>query len=294
MIKREVIERIGWWDERFGLGGGDDSDMTTRIKSANYKLVIARKSYIYHYGSASFRELFDNDIPYSKRFAVGQFNKFRQKYKMDQEKPRIYIAIPNFRGFVFNELALRLIEWTHDPEIQVKIQFYPFMAPLDHARNQAVKDFLEDYFDYLLFIDDDIVPPPNTLRELLKANKAIIAPLCFTMKTDDKGLQFPMPVAHRYDENKQYRPYYGQGIEETDVITGGMHLVKREVYEKMDRPYAFTYHKNGTVIYSEDFYFSQQCQKLGYKLYTHFGLLCKHIRQVDIKNINDLMVSIQK
>jgi uncharacterized protein YegP (UPF0339 family) len=69
-----------------------------------------------------------------------------------------------------------------------------------------------------------------------------------------------------------------------------MFLVKREVYEKMDRPFAFTYHANGTVILSEDFYFSQQAQKLGYKLYTHYGLLCKHYKIVDIKEINNLMV----
>jgi len=289
VISKECMNKIGKWDESLGLGGGDDNDICLRIKNAGYKLVIARKSYIYHYGSASFRELFKNDVDYSKKFAVDQFRKIEKKYSLNK-KPRIFIAVPNFTGFIYNELAIRLIEWSHDPEIQIKIRFYPNLAPLDNCRNRVAKEFLENYDDYILFIDDDIVPPSNTLRELLKADKDIIAPLCFTFNHGDDGIPFPQPVAHRYDKNHEYKPYFGQGIEETDVVTGGCFLVRREVMEKLERPFYFTYHKNGIVIYSEDFVFSQQCQKLGYKLYTHYGLLCKHIRQIDIKAINDLMV----
>lgn len=271
LVKEEVINKMGIWDESFGLGGGDDNDFCLRIKKAGFKLVIARKSFIYHYGSASFRKEFKNDIDFSKKYAVGQFNKFREKHGL-KDKPKVFISIPCSNGFIHSELALRLIQWSHDSEIQLKIKFYPNLAPLDNARNRAVKDFLEDYNDYFLHIDDDIVPPVNALREMLQADKDVIAPLCFTMHTDDKGFQFPLIVAHRYNKDGKYEPYYGKGIEETDVVTGGCHLVKRGVFEKLERPYYFTYHKNGLVIYSEDFIFSQQCQKLGYKLYTNYGL----------------------
>ena len=303
MLRRDVADDLisrneefdvqggGVLDERFGMGGGDDNDLCLRVRLAGYKILVAQRSFLYHYSSAAFRELFDHDVPYSKKYSASVFQKFRDKWRDKLgHKPRVYIAIPTFGGFVHHELSIRLIEWSHDPEMIVKIQFYPHLVPLDNARNRAVKDFLEDYFDYLLFIDDDIVPPPNCLRELLAADKDIIAPLCFTTKQDDDGLAFPMPVAHRYDENKQYRPYYGKGIEWTNVVTGGCFLAKREVYERMERPFAFTYHKNGLVELSEDFYFSQQAEELGYKLYTHYGLLCKHWRVGDVKAINDLMV----
>lgn len=212
---------------------------------------------------------------------------------MKNKKPSIFISIPCYDGKINHELALRLVQWSHNPNFTCTIKFYPYLAPLDSARNLAVKEFLEGYWSYFYHIDSDIVPPENCIDELLKANKEIIAPLCFTIKHDDNGIPFPMPVAHRYDENKQYRPYYGKGIEETDVITGGCHLVKREVFEKLDRPYYFIYHKNGIVEYSEDFVFSQQCQKLGYKLWTHYGLPCKHLREVDCAGINNLCLKIQ-
>jgi len=288
-IRKSVLEEIGNWDESFGLGGGDDNDMCYRIKQAGHKLVVARKSYIYHYGSASFREEFKDDVDFSKKFAVGQFNKFREKHNV-KDKPTIFLSIPCFDGFIHHELALRLIQWSHDDSYGLKVKFYPNLAPLDNARNRAVKDFLEEYCDYFMHIDDDIVPPVNTIRKLLKADKDVIAPLCFTMAQDDKGTWFPRVVAHRYNAEHKYEPYYGKGIEETDVVTGGCHLVKRHIMEKLERPYYFTYHKNGIVIYSEDFVFSQQVQKLGYKLYTDYDLPCKHIRYGDVKAINDLMV----
>lgn len=280
-------------DERFGFGGGDDNDVCMRTKILGYKTVIARKSFIYHYNSASFRALFDNDIPYSKKYSSGLFLKFKKKWqKQLGHPPRVYIAIPCFDGKINYELALRLIQWSHDREITIKIKAYPYLAPLDNARNWAVKDFLEDYWEYLFFIDNDIVPPVQTLRELLAANKDVIAPLCFNIKPDDKGLMFPYPVAHRYDKNGQYRPYFGKGIEMTDVVTGGAFLIKREVLEhkELQRPFFFTYHKNGLVEYSEDFVFSQQCQRAGFKLWTHYGLHCKHIKTIDIKDINDLLI----
>jgi len=294
-IKEHKIIGEGPLDELYGKGGGDDNDICMRIKLLGYKTVVARKSFIYHYISGSFRKLFNDDVDYSRKYSSGVFTKFQDKWKKELgSKPRIMIAIPTVTGMIHHALAIRLIEWSHDPSITISLRFYPNLVPLDNARNKAVKEFLEDYYTHLLFIDDDILPPPNCLRELLAADKEIIAPLCFTIGYGDDGIPFPRPVANRYNKEGKYEPYIGQGIEKTDVVTGGMFLAKREVFEKLERPFYFTYHKNGTVIYSEDFVFSQQCQKLGYKLFTHYGLHCGHIKAVDVKGLNDLMVKYGK
>lgn len=80
LIKKEVMDKIGKWDDTLGLGGGEDNDMCIRVINAGYKLAIARRSYIYHYGSASFRELFNNDKTRTDKFARSQFKKFEKKY----------------------------------------------------------------------------------------------------------------------------------------------------------------------------------------------------------------------
>ncbi len=293
--KEQGVIGDGILDERYGMGGGDDNDISMRIKLCGYKTVVARKSFIYHYISGSFRKLFKDDVDYSKKHASNVFTKFQEKWKKELgNKPHIMIAIPTVSGNINHALAVRLIEWSHDSAITISLKFFTNLSPLDNARNNAVKMFLEDYYTHLLFIDDDIIPPQNCLRELLAADKEIIAPLCFTFNHGDDGLLFPQPVAHRYNKEGKYEPYIGKGIEETDVVTGGMFLVKREVFEKLERPFYFTYHKNGLVIFSEDFVFSQQCQRLGYKLYTHYNLHCGHLKVVNVKDINDLCVKYLK
>jgi len=46
-------------DERFGLGGNDDLDLSIRIRKAGYKLLINRRAFIFHYGS---RTLLQEDV----------------------------------------------------------------------------------------------------------------------------------------------------------------------------------------------------------------------------------------
>jgi GT2 family glycosyltransferase len=61
LISKECIDKIGIWDEQFGHGG-EDFDITIRVSNAGYRMAIARKSFIYHYGGASTRELFGSDL----------------------------------------------------------------------------------------------------------------------------------------------------------------------------------------------------------------------------------------
>jgi GT2 family glycosyltransferase/tetratricopeptide (TPR) repeat protein len=55
LIKREVIERIGVFDERFGIGNFEDDDFCRRALQAGYKAVIAADAFVHHIGHATFR-----------------------------------------------------------------------------------------------------------------------------------------------------------------------------------------------------------------------------------------------
>jgi len=78
LIKKEVMDDIGLWDETFGLGGGEDNDLCIRIKEAGYDMVVARKSYIHHYCGASFKEIYTIDEIKKKK--EEQFKKLEQKH----------------------------------------------------------------------------------------------------------------------------------------------------------------------------------------------------------------------
>jgi len=55
LIKREVIENIGLFDEQFGIGNFEDNDFCRRAGRAGYRLVIAQDAFVHHFGSTTFR-----------------------------------------------------------------------------------------------------------------------------------------------------------------------------------------------------------------------------------------------
>ena len=53
LVKKEVIDKIGGLDERFGIGGNDDLDYSIRIRKEGYRLRILRDVFIKHEGTQS-------------------------------------------------------------------------------------------------------------------------------------------------------------------------------------------------------------------------------------------------
>jgi len=54
LVRREVLDEIGLFDERFGIGSFEDDDLCRRATAAGWRAVIARDSYIHHFGHQSF------------------------------------------------------------------------------------------------------------------------------------------------------------------------------------------------------------------------------------------------
>jgi len=212
MIKREAFKDIGLFDERFGQGGQEDADYCIRARKAGWKVGIARDTFIYHYGSATFRNELDHNIKTSKDYANSRVNLLRNKYKDQYDsgiRKRIFVAIPSSTGKLVTDLVYVLLSWVRNPSWIIQLYMVKGMFPLDNARNHCVQKFLESNCDYLLWIDDDIVPPPDGLSKLLKADKDMIGGVGFAMKYEN-GVGFPYPVTLRYNEDKKYVVHYGQ------------------------------------------------------------------------------------
>lgn len=56
LIKREVLNKVGAFDERFSPGNFEDDDLSMRIIEAGYKLMLCNDSFIHHFGSTSFNK----------------------------------------------------------------------------------------------------------------------------------------------------------------------------------------------------------------------------------------------
>jgi len=57
LIKREVIEKIGYFDEQFGLGHWEDNDYSRRAQQAGYRCLRLRDTYIWHHLASSFEKI---------------------------------------------------------------------------------------------------------------------------------------------------------------------------------------------------------------------------------------------
>ncbi|HEV3006232.1 MAG TPA: glycosyltransferase, partial [Pirellulales bacterium] len=54
LVRREVLDQVGAFDERFGLGNYEDDDLCRRAIAAGWQCAIARDAYVHHFGHASF------------------------------------------------------------------------------------------------------------------------------------------------------------------------------------------------------------------------------------------------
>ena len=86
LISRQCMEALddppGQWDEDF-IHGGEDFDITLRVRRAGYKMVIARQSFIYHYGGASTRLFIGQDLDKVYRHHMEKINQLIAKHNLD-------------------------------------------------------------------------------------------------------------------------------------------------------------------------------------------------------------------
>ena len=180
-------------------------------------------------------------------------------------------------------------------------------AQVDVARNQIVAKLEKDW---LFFMDDDHIFPPETLQRLLSWDVPIVSGLYF------KSPGNPVPHAYHYmwEQHNQagakeqgdhfymaminevaayltkftdkikdgppsaILPATREDLLEVDGCGGGCLLIHRRVFEAMEPPY---FQCNPGTFIGEDFYFCRKAQAAGFKVYVDPGIICGH-KQKDI------------
>ena len=60
-FKTEVFSKLGYLDERFGIGYGDDDDLCKRMRDAKMELAVSLGTYVFHNHQSTFKKLFTEE-----------------------------------------------------------------------------------------------------------------------------------------------------------------------------------------------------------------------------------------
>ncbi len=172
LIKRNVLEEIGYMDEIFTPGYLEDDDICYRIHLAGYRMNICHNGYIYHAGSQSFRKIknvsdlevrnrkyfiekwnIDNMNFKTTNLEYSVFKEFLSKGKFDSHFKMLEIGsgCGNFIAgiqYYFPNACVYGVE--HDSiAAQNSMESVHTMVCEDYSK----LPFLEEYFDYILISD---------------------------------------------------------------------------------------------------------------------------------------------
>ncbi len=141
----------------------------------------------------------------------------------------------------------------------------------------------------LYFMDYDVVPPNGTLQKLLDHNLPIVAGIypmnvngekAWSFKTDGKS------CSKVYGGWQRWGPLT-DGLIDATAIGGSVLLIKREVFEKIERPwFKITYkaidEEGRCYDEGEDEYFSRIAIEAGYSIKIDPSIICKHYNYGEI------------
>lgn len=136
---------------------------------------------------------------------------------------------------------------------------------ITHSRNLAVDAALEARAEWLMFLDSDMVFPPDTIPRLIARGKPIV------------GATYPRkgwPLAYigtRVDGASL--SLADTGLIEAARLPAGCLLIQAEVFARLKRPYfRCGYDEAAGVVLGEDFWFSDQLRRLGFSLWCDLDL----------------------
>lgn len=205
----------------------------------------------------------------------------KEERKVEENKGKILIAVPtakNIETDTFKSVYRLIKPEGYDVDFEC---FYGYN--IDQVRNLMAHYTVANNYDYIFYLDYDIILPPETLVRLLSHDKDIVSGLYIQRRTEAK-------IPEMYTSN-------GKGgmrhITVEEATTGGLVelsacgfggvLIKKQVLERVGYPY-FTYHHSidfkDTI--SEDVDFCMKATNRGYKIYLDTNLVYNHIGRIDL------------
>ena len=214
------------------------------------------------------------------------------------KKVKIYMGVPT-TGTLFDSHvhALRELEKKYKdevelvyPEVLVRRKFHDF------ARNCIVDEFLATDCDLLWFVDSDVAPPSNIL-DLVTVHgdywKLAGAPYpVFMTPPGEKNPQLVYTVYTQVNGRMHPKKIPYKGLDYVEGVATGCLMIKREVLEKLEKPY-FQFKYNAETMHieeGEDLGFCRKVSDLNYKFFIDYSMVCKHQKELCLLEVNNYTI----
>lgn len=181
---------------------------------------------------------------------------------------RITVGIPTATAYFHQKFVQSLMSLRYPPNTDA---FHSIVTgyQLPFARNRIVEEALNNNSDYLLFIDADMIFPPDLLTKLLAHGKDLCNALAF------RRIEPHYPCIFKFDTtNKCYQTMsYTKGLLEVEATGMAAILINTDVFKSIKKPWYY-YRDN---LFSSDLTFCENVKKTGYKIWVDSDLKIGHL-----------------
>jgi len=208
------------------------------------------------------------------------------------KKIKLYMAILN-HGWIRSEIFMDLlpkIKNMKNVSVTLENLGKTWDHPISSNRNRIVKRFKATDNDFLLMLDDDIVPLDNP-AEFVFADKDIIG---FPAPVRQAGGQLNWVAYMKYPDRDDYAPIDFARIDDTvellkvDVVGTGCILIARRVLETLKAPFHTDFDEDGILEIGTDFAFCRKAAAAGFEIFTAPQRVCEHHKSVGMLSFQSL------
>lgn len=206
-------------------------------------------------------------------------------------KKRVLIAISTAET-VAHEVMQSIYELEIPKDIETTLKIIHAYNIAD-GRNNLVNYMLANGYDYILFVDNDVILPKNALVDLYNMQWYISTGTYprKEMQTITSDVQYTTLYNHNERNLEVYCPTFmpvtclqkGK-ITPVDCCGLGCTLIRKDLFEHIEQPYFFFAHEgnpssNNTDEYciGEDMYFCRKVLRAGIQIWAHGSVLCGHL-----------------
>lgn len=293
MTRRDVIDKVGTLDaETFRGFGSEDLDYSWRVREAGYKLKVSAARTL-HVGGATMNAVSQGGrMTEYGRMHQRLLEKWGAEYVEREMRiyPRVALCVPTYNGKVDNDFfqSCMMLQKTGNFELEI---FQTRRIVVHHARESIVDAVIKsNRFDYIWWLDDDMVFPPDTLARLLEHQKSVVTAIAYQRREPYSPCIFEWVDLEEHESKVAKKDvadvggYYNHmhdcersGLRKIDGCGSACVLVDVDVYRKLTEAGKRPAYSNKN--FGEDLFFCRLLNKMEppIKIYADTDLIIGHI-----------------